>query len=102
MAIIEPDSVDSPNIQTILEDVEQLKSSVKKLEAGLAKNTALTEQVASNTSDVVDAFRAASGAFKVLEYIGKAARPMFWLISVVAGGTALWTSIKNSAVTWFK
>ena len=102
MAIIEPDSVDSPNIQTILEDVEQLKSSVKKLEAGLAKNTALTEQVASNTTDVVEAFRAASGAFKVLEYIGKAARPMFWLISVVAGATAFWTTVKSSAHTWFK
>ena len=36
------------------------------------------------TDDVVSAFNAARGAFTVLEWIGKAAKPIIWVAGAVA------------------
>lgn len=41
------------------------------------------------TESVVKAFDAAAGAFLVLEWIGKLAKPILWLIAVGAAITAL-------------
>ncbi len=42
------------------------------------------DKVAKDTEDVVSAFRAASGAFMVLEWIAKVAKPLLWIIATVA------------------
>jgi hypothetical protein len=42
------------------------------------------------TSQVVKAFDAAQGAFLVLDFIGKIARPLLWLIGVGAAIAILW------------
>jgi hypothetical protein len=41
------------------------------------------------TESVVKAFDAAAGAFLVLEWIGKLAKPILWLIAVGAAITAI-------------
>lgn len=45
----------------------------------------------SKTGKVVTAFEAASGAFVVLEFIGKLAKPILWIIGVASAVTVLWT-----------
>lgn len=42
------------------------------------------DKVAKDTEDVVSAFKAAAGAFLVLEWIAKVAKPFLWI-----GGCAL-------------
>lgn len=42
------------------------------------------------TGQVVTAFAAAQGAFLVLDFIGKLARPLLWLIGVGAAVVVLW------------
>lgn len=42
------------------------------------------------TGQVVKAFAAAQGAFLVLDFIGKLARPLLWLIAVGAAIAVLW------------
>lgn len=42
------------------------------------------DKVAKDTSDVVSAFKAASGAFVVLEWIAKVAKPILWIVATVA------------------
>jgi hypothetical protein len=42
------------------------------------------------TGQVVNAFAAAQGAFLVLDFIGKLARPLLWVIGVGAAIVVLW------------
>jgi hypothetical protein len=47
-----------------------------------------------NTKDVVDAFNAARGAFAVLEFLAKIAKPILWIGGLVAAVTAFWSNYK--------
>lgn len=40
------------------------------------------DKVEENTEGIVKAFNAATGAFLVLEWIAKAAKPILWLVGV--------------------
>ena len=42
------------------------------------------DKVAKDTEDVVSAFKAASGAFMVLEWLAKVAKPILWIVATVA------------------
>lgn len=42
------------------------------------------DKVAKDTEDVVSAFKAASGAFVVLEWLAKVAKPILWIVATVA------------------
>ena len=42
------------------------------------------DMVAKDTIDVVAAFHAAQGAFTVLEWIAKAAKPILWICGIIA------------------
>lgn len=42
------------------------------------------------TSKVVSAFEAANGAFVVLDFIGKLAKPILWILAVGAAVSVLW------------
>lgn len=76
-----------------------VNNRLEQLEADLKLNTEATKKVAENTSDVVAAFKAAAGAFKVLELLGKIAKPLLWIVAGYAawktgGLTALLAFIK--------
>lgn len=46
-------------------------------------------KVAKDTEDVVAAFKAAAGAFMVLEWLAKVAKPMLWIGGTVAAFLAM-------------
>lgn len=46
------------------------------------------------TSDVVKAFNAAQGAFTVLEWLGKIAKPLIWVGGVITAIGILYQNIK--------
>lgn len=46
------------------------------------------DKLQKDTEDVVEAFHAAQGAFKVLEFLAKVAKPILWLIGISAALTA--------------
>lgn len=45
---------------------------------------AKVDKVAKDTEGMVAAFNAASGAFTVLEWIAKVAKPLLWIVATVA------------------
>jgi hypothetical protein len=45
---------------------------------------AKVDKVAQDTADVVTAFHAAQGAFIVLDWIAKAAKPILWVAGTIA------------------
>jgi hypothetical protein len=48
------------------------------------------DRIDRNTQGVVSAFDSASGAFVVLEFLGKVAKPFIWISGVGAAITILW------------
>jgi hypothetical protein len=55
----------------------------------LCKVEAKVDKVAKDTEDVVAAFKAASGAFMVLEWLAKVAKPMLWIGGTIAAFLAM-------------
>lgn len=49
------------------------------------------DSIDGKTDEVVKAFGAAKGAFLVLEFIGKLAKPILWIVGVGSAITVLWT-----------
>lgn len=52
------------------------------------------DAIADSTKDVVKAFEAAQGAFTVLEWLAKAAKPLLWLGGLVAAVATFWDHFK--------
>ena len=48
----------------------------------------------TNTKDMVGAFNAAQGAFTVLEWLAKAAKPLLWIGGIIVAIGAAWENIK--------
>lgn len=74
--------------------VGNLEFRLDNLESGLAENTASTRRVETNTSDLVEAFDSLKGAFKVFNWIGKAAKPIGYIAAACAACLSLWTAFK--------
>jgi hypothetical protein len=82
-------------------DFGELSDRVGNLEQGfgtfkteLADNTAATKRIEANTSDLVEAFANLKGAFKVLNWIGKFARPLGYIAGAIAAVVSLYTAFK--------
>jgi len=67
---------------------------MERIERGLATNTEATARIESNTSDLVEAFANLKGAFKVLNWIGKFARPLGYIAGAIAAVVSLYTAFK--------
>ena len=74
----------------------------ERLEEGKVRMDALaaaTDRVEQNTRDLVEAFQNAQSAFKVLTFIGKLAKPI-WYIAAAAGALfGLFAAIKSGGVS---
>jgi hypothetical protein len=79
----------------ISSDFGDLRDRVGNLEKGLAENTATTKRIESNTSELIDAFDSLKSAFKVLNWIGRAAKPIGYITAAVAGAISIYTAIKS-------
>lgn len=63
--------------------------SHKEIYERLCKVEAKVDKVAEDTEGMVKAFNAASGAFTVLEWLAKLAKPILWLSGCVLAFAAL-------------
>jgi len=53
------------------------------------------KEVKQNTGDIVDAFQAVQGGFKVLQAIGKLARPLGYIAAACAAFLSLYAAMKG-------
>lgn len=53
------------------------------------------KQIKTDTSEVVEMFRALSGGFKVLQGLGRLARPIGYIAGAVAALAAAWAAVKG-------
>lgn len=70
------------DINDIPSGLGELRDRVGNLERGLADNTATTKRIETDTTEMIEMFRSWQGAMKVLEIIGKAAKPLAALVSL--------------------
>jgi hypothetical protein len=67
----------------------------KEIYVRLCEVETKVDQLQKDTSNVVQAFNAAQGAFTVLEWIAKAARPIIWVVGTIAAVVTLWSQHKG-------
>ena len=61
----------------------------------LKENTDATNSIKADTAELVEAFHSFKGAMKVLEWIGKAAKPLGYVVGLGASVAAFWTAMKS-------
>ena len=61
----------------------------------LKENTDATNAIKADTAELLEAFRSFKGAMKVLEWIGKAAKPLGYIAGFCASMYAFWTAVKS-------
>lgn len=76
--------------------IGELRDRVGNLEKGLADNTATTKRIEMDTAEMLDIFKSWQGAMKVLEMIGKAAKPLAAIATFAAAVGAWWINWKGT------
>jgi hypothetical protein len=64
--------------------MEQQEVSHKEIYERLIAVEAKVDKVAQDTEGMVQAFNAASGAFTVLEWVARVAKPVLWIVATIA------------------
>jgi len=98
-----PDNTPLPYIerrstQPMQDQLNTLNSRVSTVEQLQKDHMAQTAQTVQNTQELLDAFAAAKGAWKVLNFIGKGAGPVLTLMTIVGTIAIWWHDMKG----WFK
>ena len=77
------------------ERMGRIEGDVAAVRADLAQNTRATQSVAASTADLVEFFEAMRGAFKVLNWIGKLAKPLGAITALCAALVAVVSAAKG-------
>lgn len=80
---------------SVLEDLKKHDERMTAIETKLDANSAATARVEQSTSGIVSTMESWNGAMKTIESIGRALRPLTWIIGFVAAVAGLWTTIRG-------
>lgn len=83
-------------------DLGDLCCRVDEMDRRLQINTEATQRVEANTAELVEAFRNLKGFFIVLDYLGKLAKPLGWVIAAGTAGVLLWDRFKAALAALFR
>ena len=72
-----------------MSNLEQADISHKEIYDRLVKVEQKVDKVAQDTEGMVKAFNDAQGAFHVLEWIAKVAKPILWTVGAIAAIVAM-------------
>ena len=75
--------------------MEAKEVSHNEIDERLVKVEEKVDKVAKDTEGMVHAFTAASGAFTVLEWIAKLAKPIIWTVGAVAAIVAVFQDYRS-------
>ena len=68
--------------------IDGLQKQNTELKQDVAENTELTKSIATHTAGIIETFEALRGGFKVLEGLGRFARPVGYILAALAAGLA--------------
>lgn len=85
-------------LSAIHQRLEDGDKRMTQLSDQLEANTATTNRIAENTAGMMEFLDAAQGAFKVLTWIGKLARPISYIAAAGAAILGLWATMKGGGI----
>lgn len=82
-------------MNSLTDEVTAIKLEQAQFRVELAENTNATNRIEANTAEMLDVFESWKGAMKVLTWIGKAAKPLGYLVGLGASVAAFWAALKG-------
>ena len=82
-------------MDSLTDEVTAIKLEHAQFRVELAENTSATKRIEANTAEMLDVFESWKGAMKVLTWIGKAAKPLGYLVGLGASIAAFWAALKG-------
>ena len=92
-------------VRALDQDDKRMNSLADEITAGkleqaecrhlLKENTDAINAIKADTAELLKAFRSFKGAMKVLEWIGKAAKPLGYVVGLGASVAAFWAAMKS-------
>lgn len=81
-------------MDSLTDEVTAIKLEQAQFRVELAENTNATKRIEANTAEMLDVFESWKGAMKVLNWIGKAAKPIGYVVGMGASIAAFWAALK--------
>lgn len=81
-------------MDSLTDEVTAIKLEQAQFRVELAENTNATNRIEANTAEMLDVFESWKGAMKVLNWIGKAAKPIGYVVGMGASIAAFWAALK--------
>lgn len=82
-------------MDSLTDEVTAIKLEQAQFRVELAENTNATKRIEANTAEMLDVFESWKGAMKVLNWIGKAAKPIGYVVGMGASIAAFWAALKG-------
>lgn len=87
--------VEVPSIAALKERLDQGDERFARVEKELAENTAATQRIEASTAEMVEFFSAMKGAFKVLNWVGAAAKPIGAIVAAFTAISVAWATFRG-------
>ena len=82
-------------MNSLADEITAVKLEQAEFRHLLKENTDDTKAIKADTAELLEAFHSFKGAMKVLEWIGKAAKPLGYIAGLCASVTAFWAAMKS-------
>ena len=82
-------------MNNLADEITAVKLEQAEYRRLLKENTDDTKAIKVDTAELLEAFRSFKGAMKVLEWIGKAAKPIGYIAGLCASVAAFWAAMKS-------
>lgn len=73
----------------------RVEEEQRALRRELEANTLATQAVKADTAELVELFQSFKGAIKVLNWLGKLAKPMAYIVGLGTACLGFWTALKG-------
>lgn len=82
-------------MNNLADEITAVKLEQAEFRHLLKENTDATNSIKADTAELLEAFRSFKGAMKVLEWIGKAAKPLGYIVGACASVAAFWAAMRS-------
>lgn len=83
------------SLRTGDERMTRIEDNADTLRAEMASNTKATREVADNTRELVELFQSFKGAINVLNWLGKLAKPIAYIVGLGTALLGFWAALKG-------
>jgi len=91
--------VSDKRMDKLVEEVADIKANMIKIEALIQNDAKAVAHIKADTADMLVTFESWRGAMRTLEMIGKLAKPVSYIIGLLASIAAFYTAIKAGVGT---